>query len=442
MRARVPVPGRGLIAVGVAILLVAAAAPALPAVGPVLWRAAILLVALLLAVDFLVRPRRGAVSVARGLQPVYHVGRRGTYRVRVRNDSDRALVVTLREALPPELEGEDVTLRLTLGPGEEVEREIAFVGLRRGRHALPRPSLRVAHPFGLLEYQESAPLDERVTVAPGRPAGETEWLLTRAALIEELGEKRSRKRGADREFESIREYVVGDEPRRVDWRASARRLRPMVRQYQTERNAEVILALDCGRLMGSLIGGIPKLDLAMTPVLDLAAVALRRKERVGFLAFDSAPRAFVPPRGGIRHLASFQSAIAALPEPAEPTSYLRAVRYLESRHRKRCLILVFTDFTDELTAREMEASLVGLTRRHVMVFVGVSDTHLEEIFDAERADLPSLFEKAVAGQLILERRRTLARMERLGVHTLDADPMRLSGPVIRKYLDLRRRGAV
>ncbi|RMG15826.1 MAG: DUF58 domain-containing protein [Planctomycetota bacterium] len=435
------VPTRRLLWALASCLLLSLPVPLIPPVGW-LWWSALAALGLLLGVDFLTRPPRASVLVERRLAPAYHVGRRGRYALALRNASPRTLRVELREVLPAELEGDGCSLELLLAPGEEQVREVEFVGLSRGAHPPPPLGLRVSSPAGLLAYQELRTLPGEVLVLPGRPAGETEWLLAQAATIDELGQRRVRQRGAEREFESLREYVVGDEVRKIDWKASARRRRPLVRLFETERNAELLLAVDTGRLMGSLIDGVPKLDLALTPVLDLAAVALRRGERVGLLAFDSQARCFVPPRGGLQQLGTLLEACARLPRPREPTSYLRAVRYLEAHHRKRCLLLVFTDFTDELSAQEMHASLAALTRRHVLVFVGVGDPHLARIADAPATVPREAFQRAVAAQLLEERRRVLAGMERLGVLTVDAEPARLSGPLIRRYLDVRLRGLV
>jgi uncharacterized protein (DUF58 family) len=285
-------------------------------------------------------------------------------------------------------------------------------------------------------------LDDRVVVTPGRPARETEWLLTRVALLDQVGQRTIRRLGAAQEFESLREYVVGDELRHIDWKASARRFRPFVRQYQTERSAEVILALDCGRLMGSLISGVRKLDLTMTPVLDLAAVALRRQARVGLVGFDSEPRVFLPPRAGLDKLRAMTVALGKLPPCKAPTSFLRMVRYLDAHHRKRSLVLIFTDFTDELSAEEMIAGLASLIRKHVLIFVAVGDPHLEQLFEAKGRDPRALFEKSVAGKLLAERRRTLARIERMGVRTIAANPQTLLGALIRRYLEVQLRGVV
>lgn len=438
---RTAVPSRRLLAAGVLLSLVAATVPVVPALGGVVWALGALL-ALALGVDLLARPARDGVTVTRALQHSYNVGRRSTYRLHLHNTTDRALRVNVHEVLALELEGEGYSEVLLLGAGERIEREVEFVGLRRGEHRLLPVGVRVSHPLGLLSYQHTRDLDQSAVVIPGRPAGETEWLLSQAAAIEELGRKRIRRKGAEQDFESLREYVVGDPLRRLDWKASARRHKPMVRQYQSERNAEVIIAVDCGRLMGSLIDGIPKLDLALTPILDLAAVALNRGERVGFLAFDSQARAFIPPRNGLGHLNQILRTAAALPTAHDPTSYLRAVSYLEARHRKRCLLLVFTDFTDELSAQDMYSSLVALTRRHVLIFIAVGDPQLQVIFDSESTETRALYQKAVAGQLLGERKRVLARLERLGIYTVDAEPMRLTAPLIRRYLEVRLRGVV
>jgi uncharacterized protein (DUF58 family) len=438
---RLPLPGRRLLGALLVSGLLALLVPLLPPLATV-WLALVILIVLLALLDLACRPRAGAVTVRREIEPLYFVGRESRYRLLVANESAAGLEVEVRDVLPPALEGDGARFRRFLAPGEEAAIDVDFVGLERGEQALPGVGLRLSRPYGLLEHQVLVPLADRVLVAPGRPSGETEALLSRAAVIEEAGERTMRRRGSEREFESLREYVTGDEVRRIDWKASARRHRPQVRQYQSERNSEVVLALDCGRLMGGLVAGIRKLDLAMTPVLDLAAVALRRRERVGLLAFDSRPRAFLPPRPGLAQLNAMIAAMARLPRGAEASSFLRAVRHLDAHHRKRSLILFFSDFTDELSAQEMYASFEALSRRHILIFVAVGDPHLEEVFAYSGRDTRGLLEKSVAGQLLIERRRTLARLERLGVYTVDAEPSRLSGPLIGRYLEVRLRGVI
>jgi uncharacterized protein (DUF58 family) len=256
-------------------------------------------------------------------------------------------------------------------------------------------------------------------------------------VLEEAGARPLRRRGQDSDFDSLRDYVVGDDLRFVDWKATARRFRPQVRQFRMERNAEVVLALDCGRLMGGLVGGIAKLDLAIVPVLDLAAVALQRGERVGLLAFDAEVLSFVPPRAGRRQLGVITSSLAGLQCGFRQTSYTRALTHLEARHRKRSLVVVFTDFTDELSARELVLVLGTLSRRHVLLFAAVGDKHLEEILAEEPRSAPAVYQKAAASELLLERRRVIGSLNRLGALAVDADPFHLSGPLIQRYLEAR-----
>lgn len=433
-----PVPTPRLLTALAALAGLLLLAPLLPPLRP-LGLGLLVLLGLLTLADALLRPPPGAVRAARELSPL-HVGRAGSFVLRLTNGSGRAVALLVREVLPPALEGEGLRRELVLAPRAALELPLEFVALARGRHALLPLGLRLAGPLGLLAWQERPDPGDEALVLPGRPAGEGQWLLQRAATLAEHGPRRQRRPGADWEFESLREYAPGDEVRRIDWKSSARRRRPQVRLYEAERRTELLLALDCGRLMGTLVEGITKLDLALTPVLDLAAVALQRGERVGFLAFDQAPRAFLPPRGGLAQLHAIRQAAAGLPAPLEPTSYLRAAAHLDARHRKRCLVVLLSDFTDEVSASELLASVVALARRHALLFVAVGDPHLEAVLQAEDPAPRAAFQQAVAGQLLLERRRTLLRLERLGIPTLDAEPRRLAGPLIRKWLEARGAG--
>lgn len=404
------------------------------------WIAGLVLLACLCLAEFLARPG-AALRVERRLPGLAHVGRETRYQLVLGNPSARTLVVALREVLPSGLDGRELCLNVTLEPGQDSVLELPCTPLARGTHRLPQPGLRVAFVRGLLEFPVQPELADTLEAAPGRPPGELAWLISRASLWNDAGEKRLRRVGGDWEFESLRDYVAGDELRRIDWKASARRSLPRVREYELERNAETILALDCGRLMGTLVDGVKKLDLAMTPLLDLAAVALRRGERVGLIVFDSRPRIWLPPRPGLQQLQRMIAMLARLPEQEEPTSYLRAIAQLDAHQRKRSLVIVLTDFTDEVSAQELYASLAALARRHVLVFAAVSDAHMARIFDErEFENEAALFQRGVAGELLLERRRTLAGIERLGVIAVDAEPSNLSGPLIQKYLELRVSG--
>lgn len=431
-----PVPTRRTLRLAVAVAAIGVLAAWFPP-AVLIWRVALIAFVILVVADALMRPARTAVTVARELGAIAQVGRATTATLHIENHAKGSLVVRVRLTWPNTIDGVELLTRHVLAAGARVELPLTFVPLRRGQLAVPPLGVGVGAPLGLIEHFEQRGRDDLVRVAPGRPAGEVAALLTRAAALEEVGARRTHRRGSEWEFDSLRDYVIGDEPRHLDWKASARRCRPTVRLFQDERNAELILALDCGRLMNTTIDGVRKVDLAMTPLLDLAAVALRRRERVGLVVFDKKVRAFLPPGAGMPQLGRMTSALADLTQDDEPTSHLRAVSYLEERQRRRCLIVVFTDFTDELSARDMYASLSALARRHILVFVGVGDPYLAQARAAPAPDPRTAYQRAVASRLLAERRRTLERIERLGIHAVDAEPSRLSAPLIARYLAVR-----
>ncbi|MCZ6603067.1 MAG: DUF58 domain-containing protein [Planctomycetota bacterium] len=438
---RIAVPTRRLGALCVFLALLAVGVLIHPVLA-LAWKAFVPFLGILLVIDFRIRPRSGSIEVLRVLGPVYHVGRKGKYRIRLSNRSGMHLEVGLREALPPPFEPQQIMKRLSLRAGASEEIEVEMLCLERGSFRIQPSTLEVSLPLGLLAYRETAGEGDVVKVLPGRPSGETEALLARAHLLDRVGDRPIRFLGQDREFESIREYVQGDDLRFVDWKATARRHRPQVRQYRMERNAEILLAIDSGRLMGSMIHGVRKLDLAMTPLLDLAAVALKREDRVGLLAFDSRVRAHLPPRGGLFQLGRILDTLAGLEAGFEETSFERAMMYLGRRQRKRSLVVLFTDFTDEISAREIHATLGALSRRHAVIFVVLSDPHLRDIFHREPLVERAVYQQAVAAELLTERRRVRAQAERLGAFTVEAEPSKLSAPLISKYVEVRSRVAL
>ena len=404
-----------------------------------LWIAYLLFVILLVGFDLMKRPGRVDVRVSRKFEAEYRLGKRGAYWVRVENVSSRRLEVRLREVLPPSFSPPEESHTLWLDPGEVVDAPVRFLGLERGAFRLETHQIALRRPLGLFSYQHASGQPSTLVVLPGRPSAETAALLSKTVVLEEMGKRRVRRRGYDSDFESLRDYVVGDDLRFVDWKATARRLRPQVRQFQMERNAEVILALDCGRLMGSLVRGVRKLDLAIVPVLDLAAVALRGGERVGLLAFDSQVLTYVPPRGGLSQLGTITDTLARLPTSFRQTSYSSAVEHLQIHHKKRSLVVVFTDFTDDLSSRDLQLCLSALSRRHVMLFVAVGDQHLEDVLVEEPTQLAAVYQKAAASELLGERARVVEGLGRSGVLTVDADPLHLSAPLIQRYIDARTR---
>jgi len=254
------------------------------------------------------------------------------------------------------------------------------------------------------------------------------------------------------EFESLRDHVIGDDVRLVDWKAFAKRGRPIVRQFQEERGQELILAVDCGRRMaattaedlprgkGSRFGvsrGATKLDHALDAALELAAVALQAGDRVGMIAFDSKVRVWIPPARGRKQFGVLRNGVFALEAREQESDLARALRELSTRHRRRALVLILSDVADPLSVERQRNAMRAGSRRHRIVFTGFDDPILRAVADRRVTADGSL--RAASFELLEERRVALRRLAGAGVRTLDAVPAEAAAPMIAAWFDERRR---
>jgi uncharacterized protein (DUF58 family) len=241
----------------------------------------------------------------------------------------------------------------------------------------------------------------------------------------------------------MREYTVGDDPRHIDWHASARRHRLIVRQYQTERRHTVIVAIDTGRLMAARADGISKLDHALDCAIALARASNEFGDRVGLVAFDRELRLMVRPKPGRGAVAAMAAATLGLEAtPFEP-NYRVLAEMLARHQKKRALVVVLTDFVEGIAARELEAYLSVIARRHVLLLVALRDRLLAE---ADRPDpeitRERLYRKLAIQDLVAEREAAIARIARFGAQTLDLDPARINAAVLNRYLVVRQAGSL
>jgi uncharacterized protein (DUF58 family) len=278
-------------------------------------------------------------------------------------------------------------------------------------------------------------------ILPHTSTPERRAALTHRSLFEELGVRPKPARGEGSEFESLREYVHGDDPRHVDWRASARRGRLVVRHFQTERRHTVIVAVDTGRLMGARVDADSKLDHAIECGIALARVSKEYGDRVGFLGFDRELRVLARPQSGRSGVAVMVEATLALtPHPFEP-DYRVLVETLARYQSKRALVVVLTDFVEGSASRELEAWLAVLARRHCVMLVALRDRLLAELDQPEPGITRGRVYRRLALQdLAVEREAALARIRRFGVQALDLDPARVTAPVLNRYLAIRQGG--
>lgn len=315
----------------------------------------------------------------------------------------------------------------------------------RGVHALGDLRLRVTSPWGLLQRQSRLSGATRIEVEPPLLGLKRTLRLAASERWRDLGVRLLRRRGGLMEFESLRDYVHGDDPRLVDWKAFAKRARPIVREFQEERGQELVLAFDCGRRMGATTAegearGWTKLDHALDAGLQIAAVALQRGDRVGCLAFDSKVRAWLPPaRGSARgkgQLERIRDVVFALVASEKESDLERALRELGLLHRRRALVLILSDVADPLSLDRQRRALAAGSSRHKILFAGLDDPSIRAAAEG-RIEVDAGV-RAAAFALMEERRESLRRLHGTGVRVLDTLPAEAAAPLLAAWLEARR----
>ena len=327
--------------------------------------------------------------------------------------------------------------RAQTGPGH-VTAAFEFTALRRGSAMLGPLWLRWSGPLGLVWHQRVLAVEHVVLITPDiRPVREkTTQMLHRDASFGVVAQQQV---GEGAEFEALAEFRPGMDRRSIDWKQSARHTMLLAKEYRTERNNNIIMAIDAGRSMCDPLAGVPRLDRAVSAALLTAFVALRDGDRVGFFGFDSHPRVASKAVSGQRAFALLQKVAARIDYSPNETNYTLALATLAEGLQRRSLIVVFTDFADTISAELMLHAVGTLLGRHLVLFVVMLDEELETVVASEPNDPADVTSAVTAAALLNQRRLVLARLRRLGVHVLETAHDDAGPALVNAYLDLKRR---
>jgi uncharacterized protein (DUF58 family) len=362
----------------------------------------------------------------------------------VRSESRRRLRISVGDDLAPSLRAEVRRFRVTLPPGGVARVNTTVSPLRRGAFPLEHLTVRIEGRLGLGARQRRVPVSTTLRVHPPFRSRQEAELKIRRAKVLELGMRTARGLGGGTEFEQLREYGPDDEFRRIDWTATARTGRTIVRTYRAERNQSVVVLLDNGRTMAGRVGGVPRVEHAMDAAMMLATVATRLGDRCGMVAFDRLVRATVPPARRPDQVTRVTEAMYALePELAE-SDYSTAFTQVVARFRRRAMLVLLTDLVDQAVEDSLMPALPLITRTHLVVIGGVRDPQVEAWAAGETTEdddpAAAAYRQAAAVQTLAERRRTIARLRGMGVTVVDAAPGRLAGELADAYLLVKSTG--
>ncbi len=399
-----------------------------------------LVIAVVAFADLLSLSGSRRLRLERRVGPVCSINEPQDVELVVDNPGRLTRVLRVRDDVPDEFSANPAAFDVAVPGRRQAILAYRFVPKKRGTYEFQEADALISSRLGLWRGQYAWPLRTQVRVYPDIHQLSRFTMLARRDRLSTIGVRRSRRLGTDNEFERLRDYIEGDDPRHIDWRASARRTKLTSRAFQLNQSQRIMFMIDCGRMMAGDTGdGLSPLDHAFNAMLLLAHVALIRGDQVGLLAFSDRVRAYVAPGGGARRINRLVHSVHNIfPEMVEPR-YDHAFLELEQRCRKRSLVVVMTNLFDELSAQIATEYLRNLTGRHLPLGVFLRDHDLFAVADRAPASGLPLYQGAAAAALLNWRERVLARLRLRGVLTLDVFPEELTAVLVNRYLDIKAR---
>jgi uncharacterized protein (DUF58 family) len=393
----------------------------------------------LLAAEYFLGARGEQFEALRRVAPRLSLAEEERVELAVRNFSRWPARVSVLDTVPAELETGGESLATELAPQQEASLSYHVTPASRGKFRFGDLFLRVEHFPGLLTRQVRIPAEEEVRVYPDMREVERYELMARRSHLQELGIHRSRYSGRGTEFERIRDYTPDDQYRQIDWKATARRRKPMSRVYEIERSQNVFLCIDAGRMMAGRVGRLSKLDYVVNAALMLAHVALRTGDRVGLMVVSDGVDAYLPLGKGQAQFKTCTELLYSIEPQLCHVDYRAALEQIAVRCKRRSLVVFFTDLLDEETSTELVTYMRLLRPVHLPLCVTLRDAGIVSRSEALPASVPEMYERTVAVELLAERRRVLDALQKLGAVVLDCPPDELSVAVVNRYLELKYR---
>jgi uncharacterized protein (DUF58 family) len=399
---------------------------------------------LLVLADFIVTPGPKNLTGSRIVQDRLSIGRRNLVEVAITNLGSQTFKCKVRDSCPVEIKANISDFEFNLEPASVAKLDYELAPRRRGLYKFGKIHLRYLSKFGLFWRQIKLGEDRAIKVYSDLQS--LKELSMKLASSTELGELRRNKRGQGTDFASLKEYTSGDDSKSIDWKATARRDKPIVRTYEIEQEQRLLILIDAGRMMVSNLENLSRFDHALNAALGLALTGLTHNDQVGLGIFAEKPLLFMPPRRGKAYLQKILDATFPIePRSVEP-DYPGMLAHYASLQKNRALVVVLTDLTDPAGSQALLEGLVNLRKRHLPMCVTLNDRTVLEIGQkrsispTENLEASDIYQRAVALDLVAQRELALTVLQRQGCLVLDKPPQELSAKLIDLYLDVKRRG--
>ncbi|MBF2028769.1 MAG: DUF58 domain-containing protein [Oscillatoriales cyanobacterium C42_A2020_001] len=392
-------------------------------------------VLLAMAIDgFSTRAHR--VTVTRDSLQRLSIGRDNPVKLTVQT-SDRPAIIQIRDNYPQAFQVSEATHTLSLSAQKTQEITYTAMPFQRGEYKWGNLQVRQLGRWGLAWDDWKSPQQQTVAVYPDLIGLRS--LSIKLTLQTSGNIRRARRQGMGTEFAELRDYGTGDDPRLIDWKATARRNRVLVKVLEPEQEQTLVVLLDRGRLMTAQVKGLARFDWGLNATLSLALAGLQRGDRVGIGVFDRQMTTWVPPERGQTQLAKLIETLTPIQPVLLEPDYLGAVTTVATRQTRRALVVLITDVIDEIASAELLAAMSRLSSRHLPFCVTLRDPQVDAKAHSLTTTIPDTYARAVALDLLSQRQLALEKLKQKGVLILDAPANQISEDLVDRYLQLKAR---
>lgn len=397
---------------------------------------------------FAVARARRSLRCERKVNEVMEISAQGEVNIVITNPTNMPLMVAVKDEPPLDFRWDSPSKRpdqilpllgTLLPPRSQVSLRYFVTPMRRGEFRFGEVNLKLSTPLMFVWLPVRYPLPQTVRVLPNLAQARKYALLMRKVRMREMGFRQIPLKGAGTEFSSLRDYLPDDDPRWIDWNATARRGRLVSKEFELERGQNIVAVLDAGRVMATRLDGLTKLDHAVNAAAFVLYIAHNLEDRVGLMIFSDRIQRWLPPSKGVRQWESILEALRQVEPQLVEANYAGAFAHLLQNLPRRSLLLIFTDLIDPDTSEALITYAKMLAEKHLVLVVALSDYELRSLL-AEPIDEPSdLYRQAAAVAVLNDRLRAVAQLRESGVNVLDTSPEALFNTLLEHYLLAKRR---
>lgn len=389
--------------------------------------------------DALILPGKRKFEIKRIIPERISIGFPTLVEFEIHNKCRRQIEILLAEDTPPIMDITPDICKTRIGPGKKQKVEYRLTAHKRGKYELANVYVRILPSMGLLYRQFKLNLPNTIKVFPNLMNLKKYDLLVRRGQDNEQGLIRMRQIGQGSEFESLRQYVSGDEITNIEWKATAKQAKLIVKNYEPEKQQNIIVAIDTGRATAGEFGGMSRVDYIVNATLMLAYVTLRQNDWFSMIAFSDKIESYLPPINGIKNIDRVARALYELQPNLVESNYGAACRFLGVKNRKRSLLCMMTDVVDRHASNEIIAYMSRFARYHLPLAVTLSNPEIIKAAEIPIANCEDPYSKAAALDAMTAREEALILMRQRGISVLDVAPNHLTPELINRYTLIKAR---